>query len=456
MSTTRLVLLWSSLTAAVLTTLLQLWSPLPLVEKIAPYLGLAGLLSLVCYVLVRRNAPKGVMLPALLWAGLMAGLGLRVLAYVLTTDIPDRLGLDLYSGRAILEGLNPYAYRVGEVLGGGLRVGDADLEQMRTLAAGSAAITSWLTPFAQGEITPTTPLLALPFLSISQALTPETSQAWFALLLVADVLTLALLFVLMRMVGRAPGWALLFWVNPVWLVSAFAQGSPFVLLAPLVALVFWAAVSERSALAGIILAWAAGFSLWLAFLLPLTLRTAGRRPSAWRRSAYGLVGFIMMGAGLWALHLFFGAPIHWFGTQALAQQQPGLLFAELFGLNRFDLILWGLLGLVLSALTAWPSLPDQAQRAARAGALGFALLVLTGLNEPLALAAAVVLLPLARSPALVLASGFGLLLAVVPPLQASLWGQPFDRLATLLLGIVILLWMLWAALASFRRNRALE
>ena len=80
MSTTRLVLLWSSLTAAVLTTLLQLWSPLPLVEKTAPYLGLAGLLSLVFYVLARRNAPKGVMLPALLWAGLMAGLGLRVLA----------------------------------------------------------------------------------------------------------------------------------------------------------------------------------------------------------------------------------------------------------------------------------------------------------------------------------------------------------------------------------------
>ena len=44
----------------------------------------------------------------------------------------------------------------------------------------------------------------------------------------------------------------------------------------------------------LLLAIAAALNFWLAALLALLLRSAGRRPSAWRRAAYGLVGFVLM------------------------------------------------------------------------------------------------------------------------------------------------------------------
>ena len=131
-------------------------------------------------------------------------------------------------------------------------------------------------------------------------------------------------------------------------------------------------------------------------------------------------------------------------------------------------LLWVILGLGLGVLVALPPLPDQTQRAARALVLGFILLLTSGLTEPLALVALIPLLPLVPVPAAVLATGFGLIAAVVLALMAglsrvltggaelSLWGQPLALLLTLVLGLMILIWLLTAARASFRRNHALE
>lgn len=492
MSKTRIALLWGSLALVVLTTSLQLWSPMALIVSLSPWLSLLALMGLMTLVLARQSAPGGLHLPLLLWTGLAAGLGLRLLSYLLVMDVPDRLGLELYAGRVLLDGLNPFAFTANEVLGGGLRIGGATLEQARDLVAGSPTLSGWLLPFQSGAVRPETPLLALPFLATSQALTPETPVAWFAILFGVEATTLLMLLMLLRRVDRAPGWVLLFWINPLWVLFAFAQGSSFVLLAPVMVLLIWAAVSERSALVGLMLALALAFNLWLGVLLGLLLRTAGRRPFAWRRAAYGLVGFLLMAAGLWALHRLFGAPLHWFGTHDQGVIRVSLLFSDGFGLGLGEglsfgeglgsglglglgpvgaglgQLLWVILGLGLGVLVALPPLPDQTQRAARALVLGFILLLTSGLTEPLALVALMPLLPLVPVPAAVLATGFGLIAAVVLALMAglsrmltggaelSLWGQPLALLLTLVLGLMILIWLLTAARASFRRNHALE
>jgi len=273
----------------------------------------AALLFLVAFTFARKDARGGTTLPLILWFGLAGGLGLRALAYLANTAPSAGLGFDLFAGQAVLQGLNPYAYSAEALLGGGLRVGEAALERSRDLVAGSPQLNQWLTQVTPAETKVNTALLTLPFLALSQVLTPGSPQAWYGILLASDACTLALLFLLLRRLRRPLGWALLFWVNPIWLFAVFLPGASMALLGPLLLLAVWASISERSALAGFLLALAAAFNVWLAALLALFLRSAGRRPSAWRRAAYGLVGFILISALLWSLHLAFGAQGHWFG-----------------------------------------------------------------------------------------------------------------------------------------------
>ena len=177
----------------------------------------AALLFLVAFTFARKDARGGTTLPLILWFGLAGGLGLRALAYLANTAPSAGLGFDLFAGQAVLQGLNPYAYSAEALLGGGLRVGEAALERSRDLVAGSPQLTQWLTQVTPAETKVNTALLTLPFLALSQVLTPGSPQAWYGILLASDACTLALLFLLLRRLRRPLGWALLFWVNPIWL-----------------------------------------------------------------------------------------------------------------------------------------------------------------------------------------------------------------------------------------------
>lgn len=466
MSVQRRVLLWFALISAQIALLLAIANPWSAFKEWEMLLCTAALLFLVAFTFARKDARGGTTLPLILWFGLAGGLGLRALAYLANTAPSAGLGFDLFAGQAVLQGLNPYAYSAEALLGGGLRVGEAALERSRDLVAGSPQLTQWLTQVTPAETKVNTALLTLPFLALSQVLTPGSPQAWYGILLASDACTLALLFLLLRRLRRPLGWALLFWVNPIWLFAVFLPGAAMALLGPLLLLAVWASISERSALAGFLLALAAAFNVWLAALLALFLRSAGRRPSAWRRAAYGLVGFILISALLWSLHLAFGAQGHWFGGLTAAPVSGidplGYLLPQdgssgwVAGFARLVPSLFLVALVIAGGLAAWPPLPDQGQRAIRAGFLGFFALVLAGSLQPQALLAVIILLPLARSPTLVLASGFGLLVAGLSGLNIGIAGLSPDLTARLgLVGVVGLVFCV-AWLSSIRRNQALE
>ena len=105
------------------------------------WLCASSLLFLVAFTFARKDEASGATLPLILWFGLACGLGLRVLAVLTNTEPSVGLGFDLFAGQAALAGLNPYAYSAEELLGGGLRVGEAALERSRSLVAGSPDLT---------------------------------------------------------------------------------------------------------------------------------------------------------------------------------------------------------------------------------------------------------------------------------------------------------------------------
>ena len=466
MSVQRRVLLWFALVSAQIALLLAIANPWGAFKDLGMWLCASSLLFLVAFTFARKDEASGATLPLILWFGLSCGLGLRVLAALTNTEPSIGLGFDLFAGQAALAGLNPYAYSAEELLGGGLRVGEAALERSRALVAGSPDLTHWLTRIMPADAEADTPLLTLPFLVLSQVLTPGTALGWFGILLAGDALTLALLLLLLRRLRRSAGWALLFWVNPVWLYSVFVPGASMALVGPVLLLAVWASISERSALTGILLAIAAALNFWLAALLALLLRSAGRRPSAWRRAAYGLVGFVLISVLLWTVHLAFGAPVHWFGGLTGASTSGidpvSSLFAEglsdglMTGFARFAPALWMALLTLAGLVIAWLPLPDQGQRAIRAGLLGFFALFLTAQIQPQALLAVIILLPLTRSPTLVLASGFGLLVASLSNFNVSIGGLTPELTARVAIGGVIGLVFCVAWLTSIRRNQSLE
>ena len=465
MTTRRTILLWFTLFFALFAVILAIIDPWNAFTERTGLLCLSALLFLMAFAFLRRGSPAGAPLPIMLWIGLVVGLTLR--AFILwTAEAPSPgLGFDLFSGQAILNGLNPYAYTAEELLGGGLRVGEPALERGRDLIAGSPTLEAWLKQISPTQTHTDTPMLALPLLVAAQSLTGDQSLGWFVILLCSDLLTLGLLFLLLRRLRYAQGWALLFWLNPIWLTALFLPGAPMILIGPLLLLALWASISERSALTGILLALAATLNFWLIALLPLLLRSAGRRPQAWRRAAYGLVGFILVAGLLWTVQALFGAPVHWFGGLTAMGEASGTQIGRLFmvddtglvsGLTRLATPLWLLALAGLAFLLAWPPLPDQAQRALRMSFIGFVALFLSAQDQPQALLALIVVLPLTRSPVLVLASGFGLLVSVLAGLNLSVAGLEPPLLARLSLGIVIgvLFGATWVA--SIRRNQALE
>ena len=458
-------MLWLTLFFGVFAVVLAVINPWNAFAALTGPLCLSSLLFFMGFAFLRRGHLVGRSLPLMLWIGLIAGLTLR--AFILwSLEAPSAgLGFDLFAGQAVLNGLNPYAYTADELLGGGLRIGETALESGRELVAASPTLENWLQQIIPAQTQTDTPMLALPWLVVAQSLTPDQSLGWFGILLLSDLVTLALLFLLLRRLRYALGWALLFWLNPIWLLTVFLPGAPMILIGPLLLLALWASISERSALTGILLALATMMNVWVAALLPLLLRSAGRRPAAWRRSAYGLVGFGLIAGLLWIVHVLFGAPVHWFGGLTAAGEASGTEIGRFFiladaglveGLTVLATPLWLLVLVGLGGLLAWPPLPDQAQRALRLSFIGFVALFLSTQEQPQALLALIVVLPLTRSPVLVLASGFGLLVTGLAGLNFTVAGLDPNLIARLALGIVISLLFVGAWLASIRRNQALE
>ena len=107
-------------------------------------------------------------------------------------------------------------------------------------------------------------------------------DAFRLILLLSDGLALALLMFLLRLYRRSPLWAILYWWNPIVIVTVFNAGHMDALLAPFLLAAVAFAEHRRPRIAAVALAAAAGVKLWPIVLAPIIFR-------AWRKDLKEIV-----------------------------------------------------------------------------------------------------------------------------------------------------------------------
>lgn len=128
-------------------------------------------------------------------------------------------------------------------------------------------------------------------------------DVWRGLILTAEMLTMALLLLMLRQSARPQAYALLYWWNPLLIVQFAASAHMDALICPLLLATLWATWRHRNFLATTILAMASAIKLWPLILLPLA---AGRGTVCRRYLAAGIWGLILSALMLWPQLRHFG------------------------------------------------------------------------------------------------------------------------------------------------------
>jgi alpha-1,6-mannosyltransferase len=243
----------------------------------------AGCLYLTLPWLIARDQPQT---RRFLGAAILAGLAMRLLLFGTEPALEDDAYRYLWDGASVVEGFNPYRNTPQQaVLNPEVASHALAMENSRVVERVNHP---WLrTPY---------PPLAQAGFALAVLIAPFDLDAWRAVLLAAEGLTLALLLVLLKMLGRAPVWALLYWWNPL-IVREFAGAAHMdALLLPFLVAATCLLVQARWRGAGFALVLAAGVKLWPLVLLPFALLRLRARPMQ--------VSLTLLGAAMLLLLLF--------------------------------------------------------------------------------------------------------------------------------------------------------
>lgn len=177
----------------------------------------------------------------------------------------------LWDGGVTAAGLNPYARTPASVLNeihplfptqpGATRLLSPDA----VLGKQSHGILERVTYPSVTTIYP--PIAQLGF-AAAHVISPWSLFAWKVVGLIAEIVTLILLIGGLRAAGRAPAWAMLYWLCPL-VIKDFANGAHMdVLLMPALAGTIWAMLAGRLRFAALLIGVAAALKLWPLLLLP--------------------------------------------------------------------------------------------------------------------------------------------------------------------------------------------
>ncbi len=207
-------------------------------------------------------------LPAIV--GMVAvGVVLRVLLVGSTPALEDDFYRYLWDGAVTAQGINPYAYAPDIV-----RNPSAPIE-LKLLAADSRGVIERVN---HPHLKTIYPPVAQGWFALAHAVSPWSLLAWRLLGFGLELVSLALIFALLRETGRSPLWAALYWWNPVVVKELTNSAHMEIVLLPMVLAALWLAVRRRYVLATTALAFATGTKLWPAMLLPLFLWPLSRDP----------------------------------------------------------------------------------------------------------------------------------------------------------------------------------
>ncbi len=232
----------------------------------------AGVLFLALPWTIRtsKNLPPA-LTKTLLWVMLATGLAMRLILFASEPALEDDFQRYLWDGAVTAEGLNPYAKSPQAA-----KAADPQLMPLGRLALESGLVLGRINhpdlrtiypPVAQGAFT------------LAHWLSPWSLNAWRGLILALDLISIALLLLLLRALGRSPLWAALYWWNPIVLKELFNSAHMDALLVPLVLSALLLAIRKRPLMATACLTLAAGVKIWPLILLPLVWREILDKPT---------------------------------------------------------------------------------------------------------------------------------------------------------------------------------
>ena len=272
-------------------------------------LSLSGIFYGVTLLLLPRMDASRRVLAAAILLGFLA----RLVFFGSTPMFEDDWHRYLWDGAVVNAGLDPYAASPAQGLsvdleGNAIAISsDPTIARLQSIGADHPHFPERINyPY----VTTIYPPLALSAFAAANLIAPFNLDAFRLVLLVADTATIALLIFLLRAYGRSPYWAVLYWWNPILIITGFNAAHMDILLGPFLLAALAFATFRRPRLAAIGLAAAAGIKLWPIVLAPVVFR-------AWRKD----IKEILISGSVFAISLLaFTAPL----ILSLQSQHSGL------------------------------------------------------------------------------------------------------------------------------------
>jgi hypothetical protein len=196
-------------------------------------------------------------------AVIAVGCLIRLVWFFAPPMIEDDFYRYLWDGAVLAHGYNPYTHSPADVLAGNAP------ETLKSLAAESGQIISLINFPALRSIYPGT---AEALFAVAHWFAPWDVNGLRTLFFGAELATLYLLVLVLRKLGLSPLCAALYWCNPFPAIMLVGQAHMDALLPPLVLGAVLMSYRGRYAVAGALLALAAGVKLWPVLLAPLLFR----------------------------------------------------------------------------------------------------------------------------------------------------------------------------------------
>ncbi len=218
----------------------------------------AGLIFLSLFWLIPRLAVTRETLVGMVIFGLL----LRLILFDSTPILEDDFYRYLWDGAVLSHEQNPYELAPAEAIQSGNGV-------IAQLAIEAGPVFERINYPQLNTIYP--PLAQLGF-ALAHWIEPWSLLAWRGVLLISEIVTVGLLIVLLRGIGRSPLWAAVYWWNPLVTKELINSAHMDALLLPFLLGVVLFIIHRKHLRAVGTLALAVGITIWPLLLLPFALR----------------------------------------------------------------------------------------------------------------------------------------------------------------------------------------
>ena len=273
------------------------YGALPTLDAILSLVGLmmlAGIIYLTLFVLIPKLKDDR----RLLSVAMIIGIFMRLLFFGSTPIYEDDWYRYLWDGSSVNAGINPYTYSPADAslidAFGGEPLALSSDPDLRTLQTIGSENPTALERVNYPHVSTIYPPLAQASFAAANKIKAFDLNAWRAILLLTDIAMMFVLLGTITALNRKKLWALLYWWNPLAIMTIFNAGHMDVLIGPFIIGAIWLVVKNRPASAGICLAAATSVKLWPLVLAPVLFSKWRTHPRILFTTALILLGAVAL------------------------------------------------------------------------------------------------------------------------------------------------------------------